>query len=53
MIERLKPMSDMLSIRANNAGTLHLSIETDAVSVDTEWVECQNPKDSGASVALL
>ncbi|KAH8828512.1 cell cycle checkpoint [Flagelloscypha sp. PMI_526] len=30
IIERLRPMSDLLSIRANNTGTLQISIRTDA-----------------------
>ncbi|KAJ7765897.1 checkpoint protein Hus1/Mec3 [Mycena maculata] len=42
IVERLRPMSDFLGVRANNNGTLQLSIRTDSVTVDTEWKHCKN-----------
>ena len=44
MVERMRPMSDILAVRANNRGSLRLSINTESVKVDTEWTGCQNPK---------
>ncbi|KAJ7069805.1 checkpoint protein Hus1/Mec3 [Mycena amicta] len=50
IVERLRPMSDFLAVRANNNGRLHLSIQTDSVAVDTEWKNCKNTsRASGAS----
>jgi HUS1 checkpoint protein len=42
IVERLRPMSDFLAVRANNSGKLQLSIRTDSVTVDTEWKNCKN-----------
>ncbi|KAJ6508807.1 checkpoint protein Hus1/Mec3 [Mycena sanguinolenta] len=42
IVERLRPMSDYLAVRANNNGRLQLSIRTDTVNVDTEWKNCKN-----------
>jgi hypothetical protein len=36
-------MSDILAIRANNSGTLQLSISTETVKVQTEWKNLTNP----------
>ncbi|KAF8149076.1 checkpoint protein Hus1/Mec3 [Crassisporium funariophilum] len=44
IVERLRPMSDVLAIRANNNKRLQLAISTEGVRVETEWRECQNPK---------
>jgi len=44
IVERLRPMSDILAIRASNNGRLQLSINTDSVTVDTQWTNCTNPK---------
>lgn len=44
VVDRLKPMSDILAVRANNSGCLRLSINTESVRVDTEWKDCANPK---------
>ncbi|RDB25543.1 Checkpoint protein hus1 [Hypsizygus marmoreus] len=44
IVDRLRPMSDILAIRANNNGCLRLSINTESVKVDTEWKDCTNPK---------
>ncbi|KAF7299031.1 Checkpoint protein [Mycena indigotica] len=50
IVERLRPMSDFLAVRANNNGRLHLSIQTDGVAVDTEWKNCKNTtRAAGAS----
>ncbi|KAJ7107078.1 checkpoint protein Hus1/Mec3 [Mycena epipterygia] len=42
IVERLRPMSDFLAVRASNNGRLQLSIRTDSVTVDTEWKNCKN-----------
>ncbi|KAJ7282818.1 checkpoint protein Hus1/Mec3 [Mycena rebaudengoi] len=42
IVDRLRPMSDFLAVRANNSGCLQLSISTDSVTVDTEWKNCKN-----------
>lgn len=39
-------MSDILAVRANNSGSLQLSINTEGVKVDTEWKDCTNPKSN-------
>jgi len=44
IVDRLRPMSDILAIRASNNGRLQLSISTDSVTVDTQWTNCTNPK---------
>ena len=46
IVDRLRPMSDVLAIRANNNGHLTLSINTEGVKVDTEWKDCTNPKSN-------
>jgi len=42
--ERLRPMANVLALRANNNKRLQLSIYTEAVRVDTDWNNCVNPK---------
>ncbi|GLB44726.1 putative hus1-like protein [Lyophyllum shimeji] len=49
VVERLKLMSDILAVRANNNGCLRLSINTESVKVDTEWKDCANPKTQNGS----
>lgn len=44
IVERLKPMANVLAFRANNNGKLQLSIYTESVKVDTDWNNCVNPK---------
>ncbi|KAJ7680030.1 checkpoint protein Hus1/Mec3 [Mycena rosella] len=48
IVERLRPMSDFLAVRANNSGRLQLSIRTDSVTVDTEWKNCKNTSRAAA-----
>ncbi|KAG2075480.1 cell cycle checkpoint [Suillus decipiens] len=43
IVERLRPLSDVLALRANNSGILQLSINTDTVKLETQWVKCGNP----------
>ncbi|KAG2086745.1 cell cycle checkpoint [Suillus cothurnatus] len=43
IVERLRPLSDVLALRANNSGVLQLSINTDTVKLETQWVKCGNP----------
>ncbi|KAJ6611149.1 checkpoint protein Hus1/Mec3 [Mycena sp. CBHHK59/15] len=42
IVDRLRQMSDILAVRANNSGRLQLSIRTDSVDVQTEWTDCKN-----------
>jgi len=42
IVERLRPLSDILAIRANNNKRLLLAINTESVSVETEWTDCTN-----------
>ncbi|EKM77171.1 hypothetical protein AGABI1DRAFT_77581 [Agaricus bisporus var. burnettii JB137-S8] len=44
VVERLRPMSDTLTFRANNSGKLHISISTETVRVQTEWKNLTNPR---------
>ncbi|KAG6816673.1 hypothetical protein H0H87_004033 [Tephrocybe sp. NHM501043] len=44
VVDRMKLMSDILAVRANNNGCLQLSINTETVKVDTEWKHCTNPQ---------
>ncbi|KAG6917856.1 hypothetical protein DXG01_000761 [Tephrocybe rancida] len=44
VVDRMKLMSDILAVRANNNGCLQLSINTETVKVDTEWKGCTNPQ---------
>ncbi|KXN88314.1 Checkpoint protein hus1 [Leucoagaricus sp. SymC.cos] len=48
IVERLRSMSDILTFRANNAGTLQLSVTTETGKVQTEWKNLMNPKDNDA-----
>lgn len=43
IVDRLRPMSDILAVRANNNGCLQISIHTESVKVETEWRGCTNP----------
>ncbi|KAF9477730.1 cell cycle checkpoint [Pholiota conissans] len=43
IVDRLRPMSDLLAFQANNNKRLLLAIRNDSVSVETEWNDCQNP----------
>ncbi|KAF7972224.1 hypothetical protein HWV62_18622 [Athelia sp. TMB] len=43
IVERMRPMSDVLAIRASNNGKLQLAISTDSVAVETQWTNCTNP----------
>ncbi|KAL0062647.1 Checkpoint protein hus1 [Marasmius tenuissimus] len=42
--DKLKLMSEILSIRASNNGCFQLSINTESVKVETEWRNLTNPK---------
>ncbi|KAK7043886.1 Checkpoint protein hus1 [Paramarasmius palmivorus] len=44
IIDKLKPMSEILSVRASNSGCFQLSINTESVKVETEWQNLTNPK---------
>ncbi|KAF8963097.1 checkpoint protein Hus1/Mec3 [Flammula alnicola] len=44
IVERLRPMSDVLALQANNNKRLVVAIRTEGVHVETEWRDCQNPK---------
>ncbi|KAF8887522.1 checkpoint protein Hus1/Mec3 [Infundibulicybe gibba] len=44
IVERMRPMSDILAVRANGRGRLQLAIDTEGVRVETEWRDCTNPQ---------
>ena len=44
IVERLRPLSDVIAVRCNNNGKLQISVQTESVSVDTHWSGCTNPK---------
>ncbi|KAJ8468281.1 hypothetical protein ONZ45_g17296 [Pleurotus djamor] len=44
IVERLKPMSDVLAVCASNGGGFKLSITTESVKLDTEWTHCTIPE---------
>ncbi|KAF5342544.1 hypothetical protein D9611_001220 [Ephemerocybe angulata] len=46
IVERLRPMSNILALRANNSGVLQIAVNTEGVKVETEWRGCTNPKTS-------
>lgn len=52
IVDRMRPMSDILAVRASNNGRLQLSIRTDSVTVDTQWTDCTNPKTCGLTILL-
>ena len=52
IVERLRPLSDVIAVRCNNNGKLQISVQTESASVDTQWSGCTNPK-MGASSPLL
>ncbi|KAN0092609.1 Checkpoint protein Hus1/Mec3 [Tylopilus felleus] len=43
IVERLRPLSDILALRANNSGKLQIAISTDTVKLETQWLGCTNP----------
>lgn len=43
IVERIRPLSDVLALRANNSGKLQLSINTDTLKLETQWLRCANP----------
>ncbi|KAG1778990.1 cell cycle checkpoint [Suillus placidus] len=51
IVERLRPLSDVLALRANNSGILQLSINTDTVKLETQWVKCGNPSMAKHGIA--
>lgn len=50
IVERLRPLSDVLALRANNSGKLQMAISTDSVKVETQWIGCANPSLRQAQV---
>ncbi|PFH48008.1 hypothetical protein AMATHDRAFT_150820 [Amanita thiersii Skay4041] len=44
IVDRLRPMANVLAFRANNNKRLQLSIHTESVHVNTDWDNCANPK---------
>ncbi|KAG6337104.1 hypothetical protein ID866_1978 [Astraeus odoratus] len=43
IVERLRLLSAVLALRANNNGKLQVSISTESVKVETQWLGCANP----------
>lgn len=52
IIERLRSLSEILTVRANNSGILQVGFQTEAVKVDTEWKGCVNPKMCGSAFSI-
>ncbi|TEB31539.1 cell cycle checkpoint [Coprinellus micaceus] len=46
IVERLRPMSNILAIRANSNGHLQLGINTEGVKLETDWRNCTNPSNN-------
>ncbi|KAF9522845.1 checkpoint protein Hus1/Mec3 [Crepidotus variabilis] len=44
IVERLRPLSDILAFQANNNKRMVLAINTESVRVETEWKDCTNPR---------
>ena len=44
LVDRLRPMADIVAVRANGAGRLQISAGTDEVKVDLVWEGCTNPR---------
>jgi HUS1 checkpoint protein len=53
IVERLRPLSDVIAVRCNNNGKLQISVQTDSVSVDTQWSGCTNPKMGAFSLLIV
>ncbi|KAF8442188.1 cell cycle checkpoint [Boletus edulis BED1] len=49
IVEKLRPLSDILALRANNSGKLQIAISTDTVQLETQWLGCTNPSMRQAS----
>ncbi|KAF9223304.1 cell cycle checkpoint [Gyrodon lividus] len=43
IVERLRPLADVLALKANNKGKLQVAISTDTVKLETQWIGCANP----------
>ncbi|KAH7928104.1 cell cycle checkpoint [Leucogyrophana mollusca] len=43
IVERLRPLSDVMAIQVNGNGKLQVSISTDTVKLETRWTGCPNP----------
>ncbi|KAJ7593722.1 checkpoint protein Hus1/Mec3 [Mycena floridula] len=46
IIDRMRPMSDVLSVRADNNGCLKIGINTESVNIETEWKNCANTRQA-------
>ncbi|KAF8338584.1 checkpoint protein Hus1/Mec3 [Amanita rubescens] len=53
IVERLRPMANVLAFRANNNKKLQLSIFTESVKVETDWNNCVNPRSVYRVVVLV
>ncbi|ETW82603.1 hypothetical protein HETIRDRAFT_57794 [Heterobasidion irregulare TC 32-1] len=47
LVDRLRPMADIVAVRANGAGRLQISAGTDEVKLDLVWEGCTNPRMDG------
>lgn len=48
IVERLRPLADVIAVRANKSGKLQISAATESAKMDVVWEGCANPK-MGAS----
>jgi HUS1 checkpoint protein len=43
IVDKLRPMSNILAFRANHNGQIQISISTESVKLDTRWENCSIP----------
>ncbi|KIY72138.1 cell cycle checkpoint [Cylindrobasidium torrendii FP15055 ss-10] len=43
IVEKLRGMSDVMAVRANNNKCLQLAVHTEAIKLETQWTDCTNP----------
>ena len=48
IVERLRPLADVIAVRATGKGTLRISAATESAKLDVVWEGCANPR-MGAS----
>ncbi|EIM90672.1 cell cycle checkpoint [Stereum hirsutum FP-91666 SS1] len=44
IVERLRPLADVIAVRANKSGKLQISAATESAKMDVVWEGCANPK---------
>ncbi|KAA1467264.1 cell cycle checkpoint [Dentipellis sp. KUC8613] len=44
IVERLRPLADVIAVRANGSGKLQISAATESAKMDVVWEGCANPR---------